>query len=99
MMLRCLSFRVHVALLRGLQRRGNRVMAFTADVVAALQGFQKRAADQVQPDALLRSLLLCQFAKNTLAAAEKEKGAMSDVLRLTVRVMMVQERISKRFRV
>lgn len=123
MMLRCLSFRVHVALLRGLQRRGNRVMAFTvepdnhdsfidfnvqgalqplleeeeeeeeqeADVVAALQGFQKRAADQVQPDALLRSLLLCQFAKNTLAAAEKEKGAMSDVLRLTVRVMMVQE--------
>eukprot|EP00929_Paragymnodinium_shiwhaense_P082526 TRINITY_DN4351_c0_g1_i1.p1 TRINITY_DN4351_c0_g1~~TRINITY_DN4351_c0_g1_i1.p1 ORF type:complete len:1954 (-),score=750.05 TRINITY_DN4351_c0_g1_i1:133-5994(-) len=29
--LRCLSYKAHVALLRGLQRRGNRVMAFTIE--------------------------------------------------------------------
>ncbi|CAE7650053.1 unnamed protein product, partial [Symbiodinium microadriaticum] len=31
LMLRCLSYKVHVALLKGLQRRGNRVMAFTLE--------------------------------------------------------------------
>jgi len=31
LMLRCLSFRTHVALLRGLQRRGNRIMAFALE--------------------------------------------------------------------
>mmetsp|Transcript_45205 Transcript_45205/g.105396 ORF Transcript_45205/g.105396 Transcript_45205/m.105396 type:complete len:1912 (+) Transcript_45205:101-5836(+) len=31
MTLRCLSYKVHVALLKGLQRRGNRVMAFTLE--------------------------------------------------------------------
>jgi len=31
LMLRCLSYKVHIALLKGLQRRGNRVMAFTLE--------------------------------------------------------------------
>mmetsp|Transcript_59948 Transcript_59948/g.97036 ORF Transcript_59948/g.97036 Transcript_59948/m.97036 type:complete len:1938 (-) Transcript_59948:58-5871(-) len=31
LMLRCLSYKVHVALLSGLQRRGNRIMAFTLE--------------------------------------------------------------------
>lgn len=124
LMLRCLSYRVHVALLHGLQRRGNRVMAFTVepdnhdsfidfnvkgalqplleeeeeeeeeekdDILAALKAFQKRAGDKVPPDAMLRCFLLCRFAKNTLALVEAEKGAMSDLLKLAVRVMLIQE--------
>lgn len=123
LMLRCLSYRVHVALLRGLQRRGNRVMAFTVepdnhdsfidfnvqgalqplleeeeeeeeeqdDIISALKAFQKRAGDKVKPEAMLRCFLLCRFAKSTLEAADSGSGAMSELLKLAVRVMIIQE--------